>query len=48
MKEFQKLMYALLKIMNDVNAVNKNKVGRRIGRRVTGKITGKAMGKIFK
>lgn len=41
-------IYALLKVSNDLNAVSKNKVGRRVGRRVAGKATGKAFGKLFK
>lgn len=41
-------LYQLLKIMNDINAVQKNQVGRRIGRRVAGKATGKAMRNLFK
>lgn len=41
-------LYQILKIMNDINAVQKNQVGRRIGRRVAGKATGKAMRNLFK
>ena len=42
------LIYTLLKLSNDVNAVQKNKVGRRVGRRIAGKIAGRGFGKIFK
>ena len=42
------LIYQLLKYSNDVNAVQKGKVGRRVGRRVAGKATGKAFTKLFK
>ena len=42
------LIYQLLKVSNDINAVQKGKVGRRVGRRVAGKATGKAMRKLFK
>ena len=41
-------LYALLKLSNDVNAVKKNKVGRRVGRRVAGKVTGRMFGKWFR
>lgn len=41
-------LYSALKISNDINAVNKGKVGKRIGRRVAGKVTGKMFGKMFK
>ncbi len=41
-------IYRLLRILNDLNAVGKGKVGRRIGRRVAGRATGKLFGKTFK
>ena len=44
---FKSLIYKLLKYSNDLNAVQKGKVGRRIGRRVAGKATGRMFGKIF-
>lgn len=46
--KFRSLLYSLAKILGDVNAVKKGKVGRRIGRRAAGKVTGKMMRKIFK
>ena len=42
------LIYTLLKLSNDVNAIKKNKVGRRVGRRIAGKIAGRGFGKMFK
>ncbi len=41
------LIYKLLKYSNDVNAIQKSKVGRRVGRRVAGKATGNLFRKIF-
>lgn len=41
-------LYSLARILGDVNAVKKGKVGKRIGRRVAGKATGKMMRKLFK
>jgi hypothetical protein len=41
------LIYAALRLSNDVNAVQKGKVGRRIGRRLYGKATGRLAGRIF-
>jgi len=41
-------IYKLLAVSNDINAVQKRKVGGRIGRRVAGRITGKAFRGIFK
>lgn len=45
---FRSFLYTLAKILGDVNAVQKGKVGRRIGRRATGKLTGKLMKGLFK
>lgn len=42
------LLYKLARLMGDVNAVKKNKVGRRVGRRAAGKATGRGLGKLFK
>ncbi len=41
-------LYWLARLMGDVNAVNKGKVGKRIGRRVAGRMTGKGLRKLFK
>ncbi|MDA1475255.1 hypothetical protein [Bacillus changyiensis] len=41
-------MYKSGKILGDVNAVKKGKVGKRIARRAAGKTTGKLLGKLFK
>lgn len=41
-------LYFLAKLMGDVNAVHKGRVGRRIGRRIAGKVTGRGLGKLFR
>ena len=41
-------LYWLAKVLGDVNAVKKGKVGRRVARRGAGKVTGRGLGKIFK
>lgn len=41
-------LYFLAKILGDVNAVNKGKVGKRVARRAAGRATGRALGKLFK
>ena len=41
-------LYKVARIMGDINAVKKGKVGKRVTRRVAGKTTGKALGKLFK
>jgi len=41
-------LYWLAKLLGDVNAVKKGKVGRRVARRAAGKVTGKGLWKLFK
>lgn len=41
-------LYAIARLMGDVNAVKKGKVGKRVARRVAGKATGRGLGKLFK
>ena len=45
---FRSFLYFLAKILGDINAVSKNKIGRRVGRRVVGKFTGRLLGKVFR
>ena len=42
------LLYFVAKLVGDVNAVKKGKVGKRIGRRAAGRLTGRTLGKWFK
>jgi len=42
------ILYKLGRILGDVSAVQKGRVGRRIARRVAGKATGRAFRKLFK
>ena len=41
-------LYKVAKIMGDVNAVQKGKVGKRVVRRTAGKATGKTLRKLIK
>jgi hypothetical protein len=45
---FRSFLYALGRLLGDVNAIKKGRVGRRVGRRVAGKITGRGLGRLFK
>ena len=36
------------RILGDVNAAKKGKVGKRVAKRVAGKATGRSLGKLFK
>lgn len=42
------LLYWLARVLGDVNAVKKRKIGRRLGRRTAGKPTGRGLRKFFK
>lgn len=48
MAGFRSLLYSLAKLLGDINAVKKGRVGRRIGRRVTGRVAGKGMRRLFR
>ena len=39
-------LYKSARILGDVNAAQKKKIGKRIARRVVGKFTGRAIGEI--
>lgn len=41
-------IYRALKISNDINAIQKGRVGRRIGRRIYGKLAGRLARRIFR
>jgi len=41
-------LYWLAKLLGDVNAVKKGKVGKRIGRRAAGRTSGKILRRLFK
>lgn len=41
-------LYTIARLMGDVNAVKKGRVGKRVARRTAGRATGRALGKLFK
>ena len=41
-------LYWLAKLLGDINAVRRGRVGRRIARRAAGKATSRGLGKLFK
>lgn len=45
---FRNFLYVLARILGDVQAVRKGRVGRRITRRVAGRATGKVFRRIFR
>jgi hypothetical protein len=42
------VLYWLARLLGDVEAVKKGRVGRRVGRRLTGRLTGRWLGRLFK
>lgn len=44
----KRLIYKLLRISNDMNAIKKGKVGKRVGRRFAGRLSGKGIRRLFK
>jgi hypothetical protein len=42
------LLYKLLRLSNDLNAVRRGRIGRRIARRAYGKATGRLARKLFR
>lgn len=41
-------LYKLARILGDVQAVKKGRVGRRVGRRVAGRYAGRGLGRLFR
>ena len=48
MNGFRSSLYKLARVLGDVNAVKKGRVGRRVGRRAAGRMTGRGLGKLFR
>ena len=45
---YRGLLYKLARIMGDVNAAQKGKIGRRVARRAVGRLTGRGLGRLFR
>jgi hypothetical protein len=48
MNQTRGLLYRIARILGDIQAVRRGRVGRRVGRRVTGRATGRALGRLFR
>ena len=48
MSGFRSFLYALARLMGDVNAAQKGTVGKRVAGRAAGRATGRGLGKLFK
>lgn len=44
----RRTLYQIARLLGDVNAVKKGRVGRRVSRRIVGRATGGGLGKLFK
>ena len=42
------VLYAIARILGDINAVKRGRIGQRIGRRIVGRITGRLIGRMFR
>ena len=42
------ILYFVARLMGDVSAINKGRVGRRVGRRIVGRAAGKGIRKLFR
>jgi len=41
-------LYMMARVMGDINAISKGKIGRRVGRRLVGRGTGRILRSLFK
>ena len=45
---FRGWLYWLAKLLGDVNAVRRGRIGKRVARRATGKLTGRLFRRLFR
>ena len=45
---FRGVLYALARLLGDINAVEKGRIPRRIARRMAGRVTGRFLRKLFR
>jgi hypothetical protein len=48
MAGFRSMLYMLARLLGDVQAVRRGRVGRRIARRAAGRATGRGLGRLFR
>jgi hypothetical protein len=46
--KFRSLLYWPARLLGDLNAVRRRRIGQRIARRAAGRITGRLLGRIFR
>lgn len=45
---FRGVLYWLARLLGDLGAIRRGRVGRRIGRRIAGKLAGRGLGRLFR
>lgn len=45
---FRSLLYALARLLGDINAARRGTIGKRIARRIAGRLTGRLLGRPFR
>jgi hypothetical protein len=48
MAAFRSFLYWLARLLGDVNAILRGRVGQRVARRLAGKWTGRGLGRLFR
>jgi hypothetical protein len=48
MAGFRSFLYLLARLLGDINAVKRGRVGQRIGRRIVGRAAGRGIGRLFR
>jgi hypothetical protein len=48
MNSFRSFLYMLARLLGDVQAVRRGRVGRRVMRRAAGRATGRGLGRLFR
>jgi hypothetical protein len=48
MRGLRSMLYAIARLLGDLQAVRKGSIERRIGRRTAGRVTGRWLGKLFR
>lgn len=46
--DIRRILYTTAKILGDINAIQKGRIGRRIKRRIAGKVAGRILKRLFK
>lgn len=45
---FRSWLYLIARLLGDVQAVRRGRIGERLARRAAGKLTGRALGRLFR